>query len=316
MPASADRLQFAPPPAPGMLRALGFAIAAHVLLMLALTWGINWKRDPENLSAEAELWSRLPQEAAPRLVEVSPPPPPPPVPAPVEAPPPAPVVAPPAPAPEPAPRAADIALEREKEELADARRKQLALEREKKREERKELAAEKLQADKERLAQRKLEERKLEERKAAETAKEAAVERQKLETTKKLRQADDARRLQAQREANLRRMQGLANSTGGPESIGGALHSSGPSSSYGGRIRARVKPNIVFGEEIAGNPTAEVEVRTAPDGTIVSQRISKSSGVRSWDEAVLKAVIKTEVLPRDIDGRVPSSLIISFRPKD
>jgi colicin import membrane protein len=89
-----------------------------------------------------------------------------------------------------------------------------------------------------------------------------------------------------------------------------------PSGTYGGRVAARVKPNIVFGEEIVGNPIAEVEVRTSPDGTIVSQRIVKSSGVRSWDEAVLKAVIKTEVLPRDIDGRVPSSLIISFRPKD
>ncbi len=281
-----------------MLRALGFAVAAHVLLMIALTWGINWKRDPEYLSAEAELWSRLPQEAAPKLVEVAPPPAPAPVPAP---PPPAPVVAPPAP--EPAPRAADIALEREK-----------------KREEKKELAAQKLQAEKERLAQRKLEDRKADERKALEAAKEAAkeaaVERQKLETSKKLRQADDAKRLEAQRETNLRRIQGLANSTGGPESLGGPLHSSGPSSSYGGRIRARVKPNIVFGEEIGGNPIAEVEVRTSPDGTIVSQRIVKSSGVRSWDEAVLKAVIKTEVLPRDIDGRVPSSLIISFRPKD
>ena len=295
-----------------MLRALGFAVAAHVLLMLALTWGINWKRDPEYLSAEAELWSRLPQEAAPKLVEVAPPPPP----APVPAPPSAPAVAPPTPVPEPAPRAADIALEREKEEKAEARRKLLALEREKKREEKKELAAQKLQAEQERLAQRKLEDRKLDERKALEAAKEAAVERQKLETSKKLRQADDAKRLEAQRETNLRRIQGLANSTGGPESLGGALHSSGPSSSYGGRIRARVKPNIVFGEEIGGNPIAEVEVRTSPDGTIVSQRIVKSSGVRSWDEAVLKAVIKTEVLPRDIDGRVPSSLIISFRPKD
>jgi colicin import membrane protein len=81
-------------------------------------------------------------------------------------------------------------------------------------------------------------------------------------------------------------------------------------------VAARVKPNIVFGEEIAGNPKAEIEVRTSPDGTIVSQRVVKSSGVKSWDEAVLKAVIKTEVLPRDVDGRVPSALIIGFRPKD
>jgi colicin import membrane protein len=72
----------------------------------------------------------------------------------------------------------------------------------------------------------------------------------------------------------------------------------------------------VFSEEIAGNPVAEVEVRAAPDGTIVGRKLIKSSGVASWDEAVLKAIDKTEILPRDTDGRVPSPLLISFRPKD
>jgi colicin import membrane protein len=77
-----------------------------------------------------------------------------------------------------------------------------------------------------------------------------------------------------------------------------------------------VKPNIVFSDEVSGNPSAEVEVKTAPDGTIVGRRLTKPSGVPAWDEAVLKAIDKTEVLPRDVDGTVPSALIISFRPKD
>ena len=34
------------------------------------------------------------------------------------------------------------------------------------------------------------------------------------------------------------------------------------------------------------------------------------------DDAVLRAIDKTEVLPRDTDGRVPSSFEISFRPRD
>jgi len=58
-----------------------------------------------------------------------------------------------------------------------------------------------------------------------------------------------------------------------------------------------------------------VEVRTSPDGTIIARKIIKSSGVKAWDEAVLKAIDKTEVLPRDTDGRVPPALIIEFRPK-
>ena len=32
--------------------------------------------------------------------------------------------------------------------------------------------------------------------------------------------------------------------------------------------------------------------------------------------AVLRAIDKTEVLPRDVDGRVPSSMTIDFRPYD
>ena len=91
---------------------------------------------------------------------------------------------------------------------------------------------------------------------------------------------------------------------------------SGPSASYAGRIRARIKPNIVFGEDTPGNPEAEVEVRVAPDGTIVARKLLKSSGVKAWDEAVLRAIDKTETLPRDTDGQIPPSMWIKFRPKD
>lgn len=310
MPAALDRLRFAPPPPPGMLRALGFAVIAHLLLMLALGWGVNWKREPVLLSAEAELWSSLPQEAAPKLVEPLPAPPPPvpvpPPPVPVPMPPP-PVVKAEPPKPEPAPREADIAIEREKEKKAQERLKQLALEREKKRETEK-----KREADK----QQKLEARReLEERRKQELAKAKATEdKKKQELTRK--QLAEETRVEAQRQANLDRIKGMAGANGAPTATGAALRSSGPSDAYGGRVAARVKPNIVFNEDLSGNPRAEVEVRTAPDGTIVGQKIVKSSGVRSWDEAVLKAVIKTESLPRDVDGRVPPSLIIGFRPKD
>ncbi len=110
-------------------------------------------------------------------------------------------------------------------------------------------------------------------------------------------------------------MQRLATGTGRPEDTGTAARAAGPSESYAGRIRARVRPNIVFSDDVPGNPTAEVEVRLAPDGTITSRRLTKSSGIGSWDEAVLRALDKTEVLPRDIDGRVHTPLIIQFRPK-
>ena len=57
-------------------------------------------------------------------------------------------------------------------------------------------------------------------------------------------------------------------------------------------------------------------VRAAPDGTIVGRKLIKSSGNKAWDEAVLKAIDKTAVLPRDIDGTVPPVLEINFRRRD
>jgi colicin import membrane protein len=301
MNASADRLEFAPPPQPGTARAFVLAIIAHVLLMIALTWGINWNRESENIAAEAELWSAVPQQAAPKLVEppavVAPPPPPPP-PQPVEQ---KKVEAPPPPA--PTVKDANIAQEREKKKQELAKQRAQELERQKKLEARKQLEQEK----REQLAAKKAAQKAAEDRKKQEELAKAAKDKSK--------QLADAKRMEALRQENLKRMQGLAGATGGPTSTGTALRSAGPSDSYAGRIRARVRPNIVFTDDISGNPTAEVEVRMAPDGTITSSKIVKSSGVKSWDNAVLRALDKTETLPRDADGRVHTPLIIEFRPK-
>jgi colicin import membrane protein len=326
MPTAADRLEFAPPPQPGLVRAFVLAIIAHVLLMIALTWGINWNRESENTAAEAELWSSVPRQAAPPEVQ---PPPPTPAPAP---PPPAPRVA-PAPPPPPVPREAEIAQQREKlkQELEQrkqqelAKRKQQELERQKQLEARKK--REELERDKKLEALKKHEElereKKLEARKKEEALKKQQVAEQKTADEKKRKTEELSKAKERQEEAKvaklrneqLERMKGLASATGEPKSEGTSVRSSGPSDSYAGRIRARVKPNIVFTDDIAGNPMAEVEVRMAPDGTITSRRLVKSSGVKSWDDAVLRAVDKTEALPRDVDGRVHSPLLIEFKPK-
>lgn len=298
MPAAADRMEFAPPAPPGMWRAFILAICAHVLLMLALTWGVNWKRDSDTLAAEAELWSATVQQAAPKPVEVAPPPPPPPPPAPM-------AKAEPPPRPAPDLRDAEIALEREKKrKLAEA--KDLAEERE--RRQKQEAAQKKLAEQKKQdaLDKQELAKKTADDRKRADAAKATKTAKAEQESTKQL---------EAQRQDNLNRMQGLAGASGAPSSAGTALRSSGPSSSYGGRIQAKVRPNIVFSDDVSGNPVALVEVRMAPDGTITGKRILKSSGVKSWDDAVLRALDKTEVLPRDVDGSVHTPLEIRFSPK-
>jgi colicin import membrane protein len=320
-----DRDQFAPPRPPGRLRAITLAVLAHALLLGALTWGVKWKTSADQPAVEAELWSAIPQQAAP--APVAPPPPPAPEP---EPPRPAPAPPPPAPPPprqaEPDTREADIALERQKKRLEEEKKqRQQQLEREKRERERKEQEhRERLEQEKkERLEQEKKErlqkekaEREKEQREKLAEQKKAEQEKQKKLAEDKRKAEADAKRLEDQRQANLRRIQGLAGATGGETATGNAQRSSGPSGSYGGRVAAKVKPNIVYPDAVSGNPRAVVEVRAAPDGTIVGRRIIQSSGNKAWDEAVLRALDKTETLPRDVDGRVPSSLEIGFRPQD
>jgi colicin import membrane protein len=123
------------------------------------------------------------------------------------------------------------------------------------------------------------------------------------------------REREALRQENIQRMLGLAGA-GKNNDKGPSDRSAAPSAAYAGLVKARIKPNIVFGEEVTGNPRAEIEVRAAPEGTIIARKIVKSSGVKAWDEAVLRAIDRTDTLPRDTDGRVPSALIIGFTPKD
>jgi colicin import membrane protein len=316
MHAATNRLEFAPPPTPGQLRALVLAVLAHVVLLAILSSGVQWKSEAVSITAEAELWSELPQQAAPRLQEVPAEPIAPAQPVPQE---PSPT---PIPAAIPPPQVApDIALAREKLRLkqkALQKQQELAQQREREQQRLDQLQQEKLRREKSRNEEKLLEAKRLQDKldlakKTVDQKKKAELDRKQKDTQQALQ---ESQKLAAMREENLKRMSGLAGASGTSGAAGTSLQSSGPSAGYGGRIRARIKPNIVFTDDIAGNPTAEVEVRAAADGTITSRKLVKSSGVNSWDEAVLKAIDKTEVLPRDTDGRVPQTLVISFRPKD
>ena len=87
--------------------------------------------------------------------------------------------------------------------------------------------------------------------------------------------------------------------------------------SYGTLIINTVMPNIVFNpDDVSGNPVAEVEVRTAPNGKIMGRKLTKSSGNKAWDEAVIKALDKTDTLPRDLDGTLPAVMVLGFKPRE
>lgn len=269
----------------GMRKGTAMALLVHVGLLIALAFGVSWRsQTPAGVSAE--LWAAVPQIAAPPAVEPKPVPKPTPAPAPTppkveEAP------------PKPSVNEAQIAIEKEKAE------RKLREQREQQERERKE------QQERERRDQERIEREKAE-KLAAQKQRELEIKRQKEEEARQARQ----------REENLKRMLGQAGGTGAPNATGTAARDAGPSASYAGRIIARVKPNIVLTDEVPGNPSAIVELRCAPDGTIVGRRLVKSSGNREWDEAVLRAIDRTEVLPRDTDGRVPSSVEITFKPRE
>jgi colicin import membrane protein len=271
-----DRDMLMPRPPQGMKPGLMLALLVHVALVIAIAFSIRW-RASEPAGVEAELWASVPTIAAPKAVEPEPQP-----------------VAKPEPPPPPPPAAkaepdpdAQIAIEKAKREEAERVRKQQEAER---------------QAEKRR----------------EEDARKLAEQR-KQEQEDKLRREQEQKRLAAiekDRKKALERMMAQAGATGEPTSTGTAQRTAGPSAGYAGRIKARIKPNIVYTDDPVGNPLAEIELKLAPDGTIVSQKLIKPSGLKEWDEAVQRAIDRTQVLPRDIDGRVPSSMVIAFRPRD
>lgn len=284
-----------PPSADNPRVGLLMSALAHAGLLVALTLGVSWRAE-EPAAVSAELWAATPQIAAPPRAEAA-----------AETPPPPPVTrarAAEPPPPAQAEREAQIAVEKA-QRLRDEKEREQARLAEEKRQREKAEKAEKERADQkkaEREKQERLEREKAEKAEAARKDKAADAQREKL-------RQDQIRRMNEQ-------LGGGPSGNGGPGSTGSAARDAGPSATYAGRILARIKPNIVFTDEIGGNPRAEVEMTVGADGHIISQRIRQSSGVKAWDDAVLRAVERTAVLPRDTDGKVPPSIVIGFRPRD
>ena len=163
---------------------------------------------------------------------------------------------------------------------------------------------------------------KLKKKEAEDKRREQDDKKAKLKAEKekeKEKEANEAKEAEARHQAAVKRMQALAGSAGTPVDTGVAPKASGPSAGYIGRLRAKVKPNITFPDNllqtVVGNPIAEVEVTCSPTGKIEFVDLVKSSGNKAWDDAVINGLRKTEMLPRDVDGSVPTRLVFSFKPR-
>lgn len=275
--AALHRDQFMPQPLPGRGPGWGLALFAHGLLVLALAIGVSWRASPP-AAVHAELWAEVPRAAQPERV------------VPPVTPSPQPVVSPPEPRQPTTPSSQDA----EDAQIAIAK------------------------AKREKALEEARNQRDIEKKKAKDEADKAA---QKLAAQRKAqedqREKQDTDRTNAAREAQLKRIQGLAGSSSASPitAKGNAAPSSGPSADYLGRVAAQIKPHI-NNPSVSGNPSVVFEIFLAADGRIVSQRLISPSGVSAWDDAVERGIIDTKILPRLPDGTAPKSIILSVRPGD
>lgn len=84
---------------------------------------------------------------------------------------------------------------------------------------------------------------------------------------------------------------------------------------YGRQIAAAIRAHIVHPEPLEGSPVAVIHVRTDAQGLIVHSELVETSGVGSWDEAVLRAVERISAVPLDVDGTAPARLELVFRAR-
>jgi colicin import membrane protein len=282
----------------------------HFLLLIFLWFGVSWQSDTPT-EVEAEIWSPVAREAAP--------PPPPPVANPIqETPTPVAAVTPPAPAiqPEPAQQKLaepDIVLEKEKkrkQEKEDAERlkkeklaEKKALEEELKNEKKKQAELEKT---------KRAEDKKQKEEAAAEEKKKLAEEQQR-----KQEEAAAAEQRARKRREEIQRLNQMAGDGG----AGDAEKSQGPrgDNSYARKVAGLIKSHTILPQnDIAGNPAVEFLIELQPDGGLRSEpKMTKSSGIAAFDQAVKRAIEKSAPFPPDPStGKVPVNINITHRLKD
>jgi colicin import membrane protein len=84
---------------------------------------------------------------------------------------------------------------------------------------------------------------------------------------------------------------------------------------YLGRIRGKIRGNIVVPPEVKGNPEAVFDVTQLPSGEIVTVRLKRSSGHAALDAAIERAILKSNPLPKPEPADLFSrSLELRFKP--
>ena len=164
-----------------------------------------------------------------------------------------------------------------------------------------------------------LQKQKAEEEKLAKQKQQAAKDKAKAKAEAERKEALAQDKARADQLARLRSAAGKEGAAGGRGGVVGDGVGGGGNAKpgYADKVRRKILPLIVFNPSlVAGNPAVEVGVELAPDGTIVSRKVLKSSGDAAWDRAVLRAIDDAQTLPKDDEGKVPKQIRLTFKPKD
>lgn len=97
----------------------------------------------------------------------------------------------------------------------------------------------------------------------------------------------------------------------------GALSAARADDAYIGKLKGKIRSNIVLPPDIPGNPEAIFDVVQLPTGEVMSVKLRKSSGHKAYDAAVERAILKSSPLPKaDRPEQFKRGLEIKFRPLD
>jgi colicin import membrane protein len=286
----------------GKWLAAALAIAVHALFVGVLVFSVRWQnRMPEAVTAE--LYAP-PTKAAVAEPPTPAPPPPQPQPEPAPPPPPRPEPKPEPPAPKALPKPAP------KAEQPDPRAAELALKAKREEErKRKDKADEERRQKEKAAAEQKARELREVQRREAEQQKQAEQKRAAEARERQAREAD-AMKAQAEREKAARDAQARAQA----EADAARTRAE---ADYVRRIQSKVKGNVILPPDLPGNPEAIFDVVQLPTGEIIDAALKKSSGVRAYDDAVLRAIMKSSPLPRpDRPELFQRTITLKFRPQD
>jgi colicin import membrane protein len=241
--------------------AFALSAAAHLVLLLALFWGVRISSQVP-AAVEAELWSSLPQLAAPRPVEP-----------------------------------VDVIARRMPQPIQQAEPDKTP-----------DILLEKIRSTPAKIAPVRTEPPKAERAKVPDK-----------NTELKKQQEQSANKAQAERLRQERFNKDVQSLMADAGRAGTAAMNASPKGDldWVTRTRARIRANAIFSaESVSGNPTVEYAVELDPAGGVLSIRKLRASGLSGFDEAVERAIRKSEPFAADNSGKVPRNFVIQYRLKD